>query len=271
MNTRPPLFSVLEDAERIWAIAAVHGESERLFALHRTLAEQYAPGDYVVYLGNYLGHGTDPAATVDELLRFRKRLMGRPEWGEADSDRRILYLRGAQEEMWHKLLQIHFAPDPVRVLEWMQDHGIAATVRSYGGDMARGLKLAGKGSVALTRWTQELRDRLAARRGHERLLAQLRHAVYCNDRSLLFTAAGLDPARPLSEQGDRFWWSSRGFRDLAAPFEGFQRIVHGFDPLKGGLQVAPHRLGLDAGCGLGGPLTAVLFDNARKPVEVVEV
>ena len=36
----------------------------------------------------------------------------------------IVYLRGQQEEMWHRMLQIQFAPNPKEVLPWMLQQGV---------------------------------------------------------------------------------------------------------------------------------------------------
>jgi serine/threonine protein phosphatase 1 len=52
-------FAVLKRARRVWAIAAIHGEVERLVGLHRALADAFEVGDRIVYLGNYFGGGTD--------------------------------------------------------------------------------------------------------------------------------------------------------------------------------------------------------------------
>ena len=48
-------FSVLAPGRRVWAIAAIHGEAERLRALHNEVGARFKTGDRLVYLGNYLG------------------------------------------------------------------------------------------------------------------------------------------------------------------------------------------------------------------------
>src|SRR5207244_1969250 len=85
-------------------------------------------------LGNYLGYGASVAATIDELLDFRCRALARPDAFACD----VVFLRGAQEEMWQKLLQLQFAQNPGEVLEWMVREGVEATVKAFGGEM-RGL------------------------------------------------------------------------------------------------------------------------------------
>ena len=40
----------------------------------------------------------------------------------------IVFLRGAQEEMFSKLLQLQLAPNPTEIIEWMFDHGVNETL-----------------------------------------------------------------------------------------------------------------------------------------------
>ena len=122
------LFATLRADARIWSIPAIHGEVERLSALHRQLFPLFQPGDQIVYLGNYSGHGIHVRETIDELLLFRRALLARPN---VDCDD-IVFLRGGQEEMWQKLQQLQFAPSPPQVLQWMVSQGIEPTIKAYG-------------------------------------------------------------------------------------------------------------------------------------------
>jgi serine/threonine protein phosphatase 1 len=246
-------FARLRGARRIWAVASVHGEAERLQRLHDQIAERIADGDRIVYLGNYIGRGSAIAATIDELLDFRRRVLARPYGFACD----IAYLRGAQEEMWQKLLQLQFAPNPGEVLAWMVREGVDATIAAYGGELRQGFAAARDGPRTMTRWTSGLRNAMNASPGHTKLFAGLRHAALTDDDRLLFVHAGLDPSRPLAAQGDAFWWSEReDILDLAAPFAGFRRVIRGFDRRRRGLVEREFVLSLDAGPGRGGPLLA---------------
>ena len=71
-------FAVLRETGRIWAIGSIHGEADRLRALHEELTLLLQPDDRVVYLGNYLGYGPDIIGTVDEVLSFRRSFLARP-------------------------------------------------------------------------------------------------------------------------------------------------------------------------------------------------
>ena len=49
----------------------------------------------------------------------------------------VAYLRGAQEEMWAKLLQLQFATDPRQVLGWMLSHGVTHLLTLNSADFTR--------------------------------------------------------------------------------------------------------------------------------------
>jgi serine/threonine protein phosphatase 1 len=256
----------LHGAPRIWAVASVHGEAGRLQRLHDRIAERITEGDRIVYLGNYIGHGAAIVETIDELLDFRCRLMARPGGFACD----VAYLRGAQEEMWQKLLQLQFAANPGQVLAWMVREGVEATIAAYGGDLRQGFAATRDGPRTITRWTTGLRNAMNALSGHTKLFAGLRHAALTGEGGLLFVHAGIDPARPLATQGDAFWWGARDILQLARPFAGFRRVIRGFDRQRRGLVECPFAISLDAGAGRGGPLlgAAIMPDGAVQ--EVVE-
>ncbi|HYM73014.1 MAG TPA: hypothetical protein VET89_08540 [Stellaceae bacterium] len=246
-------FVEMRDARRVWAVASVHGEARRLARVHDLIGERFVQGDRLVYLGNYLGYGADIAATVDELLDFRRRVLGRRHGFSCD----VVYLRGAQEEMWQKLLQLQFAPNPGEVLAWMVQAGVESTVRAYGGDLRQGFAATRDGPRTITRWTSGLRTAMNAAEGHSTLFATLRHAAFTGEAGLLFVHSGIDPRRALIAQGDAFWWGATDILELAAPYAGFSRVVRGFDRNRRGLVERPFGVSIDGGAGRGGPLQAV--------------
>ncbi|MGE0255021.1 MAG: hypothetical protein AB7N54_13365 [Alphaproteobacteria bacterium] len=264
-------IATLQRPHRIWAVGAVRGERERLLALHAAIAPRFAAGDRLVYLGDMLGPGADPAGTVDELLRFRIAVLAVRGMDAPD----VVFLRGAQEEMWQKLLQLHFALEPARVLDWMLEHGLGTTLAAYGGDADDGYRAARGGATALARWTAGLRAAHAARPGHGNWLSALRCAAVAGSDpaaapELLLVNAGLDPARPLAAQRDSFWWQPGGFDRIEAPWQGFARIVRGATRRHDGIVTGPVTLSLDAGCGAGGALAAALLSPAGDVLETFE-
>jgi len=247
-------------------VASVHGEAQRLAALHARLAGCIGADDNLVYLGNFLGRGDAVAETVTELLLFRRQVMA----AQAGAGGVIAYLRGSQEEMWHKLLQIQFATNPREVLDWMLAQGVEPTLRAYGATAAEARDAARQGPVALSQWTNRLRATMRAAAGHDRLMSALRRAAFTEDHTLLFVNAGIDPARPLSEQTDTFWWGGRDFDLIDAPYSGFGLVVRGFDASGQGVRISSAAASIDGGCGFGGPLVCVGFGSDGTATEVIE-
>lgn len=261
-------FSVLAPGRRVWAVAAIHGEAERLRTLHDELGSRFTAGDRLVYLGNYLGHGPDVCGTQDEMLAFRRAIIARPGMFAGD----VAFLRGAQEEMWRKLLQLQFATSPGQVLDWMLGHGLEATLRAYAQDPRDGKIACREGALAVAKWTIHIRHAVHARPGHDELNAALRRAAHTAGGELLFVAAGIDPERPLGQQGDVFWWGSGYFSQIAGPYEGFKRLVRGHERRTGarGVDLDSYAATIDGGAGFGGTLNAVCFDYDGKAVDWIE-
>lgn len=248
-------FGCLSHAKRVWAVSCIHGESDKLKQLHHLMAERWQHGDRLVYLGNYLGRGSDITGVMDELLRFRIDRLCLP--GMMPDD--IIFLRGAQEEMLRKLLQIQLATEPKAVFDWMVDHGIGGTLEAYGGNDKDACSYFREGILATTRWTGRLRDTIQSHPGHNDILISLRRAAYSMNGELLFVHAGIDPSRPVTEQTDTFWWGSGYFGNIDKPYSGFNKVIRGYDRTHEGVKETPHTVSLDSGCGFGGPLTAACF------------
>jgi serine/threonine protein phosphatase 1 len=259
-------FAKLRACRRVWAVGAIHGEAGRLESLHRALWPRLKDGDRIVYLGNMIGRGSAIRQTVDSLLTFRRAMLSRPNTFVCD----LVYLRGSQEEMWQKLLQLQFATDPRAVLAWMLDQGVGATLESYGGTVESAHREVSVGTLGLTRWTGGLREAMQRNPGHYQLFGALRRAAFTDDGSLLFVNAGLDPTRPLEAQSDSFWWSGGAFSRMAGAYGGYRRVVRGFDPNHGGFAMTDYTATIDGGCGFDGPLLAACFTASGELVEQVE-
>lgn len=275
-------LAILGPSGRVWAIGAVRGEADRLAALHDSLSMRFSTGDRVVYLGDYLGVGDAVREVVDELLRFRGGfLMQSPLAFTGD----IVHLRGSQEEMWRKVLQLQFAAEPMDVLDWMVARGVEPTIRAYGGRVQEARLAIKENLVAVARWTGRLRASIRATPGHTELQASLRRAAVTggpaaidgtrsasasSPPALLFVNAGVDPTRGLDEQGDRFWWGGAGFESIDKPFGRFVRVVRGADPKRAGLVEKERTVSLDGGSGHGGSLLAVCFDEKGEIVDRLE-
>ncbi len=258
-------FAVIK-AERIWAIGSINGTVHRLSALHRALAARIGARDGVVYLGNYIGIGSTVRETLDELLRFRCWLLSRPTSFAAD----VAFLRGAQEQMWHKLLQLQFARDPADVLGWLLEHGITPTLEAYGGTKEQGFAALREGIVATTRWTAGLRERLNACPGHTPFFSNLRRAAVNGRSTLLFVHAGIDLTKDLADQSDALWWGAGSFDDIDQSYQGFTKLVRGHDLRHRGVTETALTLTLDAGSGLGGTLLAACLAPDGTILDMIE-
>ena len=257
----------LRRPQRIWAVGAIHGDAERLATLHNLMRTRLAYGDRLVYLGNYLGVGNAVFATIAELLRFRRMFLSIPPYMDGAD---CIFLRGAQEEMWQKLLQLQFSNRAEDDLAWMLDRGVAATLEAYGGNSEEGFENAGKGVVALTAWTNTLRDAMRAAPGHEALMNALKRAAISRPGGVLFVNSGIDTGRSLQDQTDSFWWAGRSFTLIREAYDGFRRLVRGYDPDHGGVTETPVTLTVDAGCGFGGGLAAFCLSPEGEVLERIE-
>ncbi len=267
-------FAELGRPRNIWAVGAVQGDAERLAVIHDALAERLQPGDRIIYLGNYgaASNGSDGSmvAVVDELLAFRRDILALPGMMADD----IIYLRGAQEEILQKLLQIQFAPNPRDVYAWMVKQGVGALLSAYGANSDEGFVATRDGAMTMTRWTNRLRGLLRQRPGHEKFLTVLRRAAYTErvpSGGVLFVHSGLDPSRPIGAQKDSFWWDHMGFEKLNTVYEGFTRVIRGRDPEGGGVKLNRIGVTLDGGCGAGGKLIAACVKPDGALTELIEV
>ena len=233
-------FGTIRSGGRIWAVGAIHGEAERLAALHAAIEERFQSGDRIVYLGNYLGHGTHVAATLDEMVAFRGALLAVPHMSVCD----VTYLRGSQEEMWQKLFRLHLSVEPSSVLRWMMDRGVQQTLAAYGWGAAEAQGRVSNGSQEIARWLSELRVRMQQYPGHQELLASVRQAAFTDDGALLFVNSGLDPVPPHRHPERRLLVGERSARDADPALRRLQEDHPRFRSVAGGSQ--PGRLRCDS-------------------------
>jgi hypothetical protein len=260
---------------RIWAVAAVHAEVDRLGTLHDDLGRRFLPGDRLVYLGNLIGRGRAVAATIEELLMFRRALLAVP--GVLATD--IVYLRGGQEEMWQKLLQLQLAPNPREIMAWMLSQGVGMTLDAYGASGERAIAAARDGVRTITRFNAGLQAAVRAAPGHESLFSGLRRAAYTGSPEaspagegdgVLLVSGGFDPGRSFEAQGDAFWWGAESFARMDRRYGGFARVVRGHDPARGGVAIKRYTTTLDAGCGFGGPLVCGCLSRNGDLLDIIE-
>lgn len=247
-------FASIKGARNVWTIPSIHGEVEKLKALHDSLLPRLKAGDRIVYLGNYIGHGSASAAVVDELLTFRRMVLAIAGFTPDD----LIYLRGQQEELLARVFQLQFASTPWVVFEWMLSQGLANTLEAYGIDTREGLNAASADTGRLARWTGFVRHMVGRLPGHDIFFGQLKRAAFTRKtdeaKPLLFVNAGIKTDLSLDQQGDRFWWGGDDFQTITDAYDPFSRVVRGYDPQRRGLYINCVTATVDNGCGFGGSL-----------------
>src|SRR6202000_3032118 len=137
-------------------------------------AGRFAPRDRLVYLCNYLDVDfRDSGVLFDELLAFRSAVLCKT--GAEPSD--IVHLRGPMEEAWQRLLRLQFSPSPAQALDRLIACGVAAYLRLYGVSVNDTKSMARAGSLAITRWTNQLRALQRSIQGYEPLICSMRRAA----------------------------------------------------------------------------------------------
>lgn len=240
---------------RVWLIGNACGDARRLESLHHMVLHNFAAGDRVIHLGNLIGgHSphSDAVASINQFLRFRIQCLARV--GVIPDD--IICLRGAQEEMWQRLLQLQFAASPAEVLQWLRAQGVESTLRSYGHDLKHGEAACRAGTTVISRWTTTLRDSLRQHDGHERWFSSLKRAAFYHGTAgnLLCVAAGITPEKPMTAQGDSFWWDTAGFDRVVLPWQDFTLLIRG----QGQLAATPGKLSLHTP---SGGIRLICLDN----------
>lgn len=266
-------FSNLGHPNKIWVVSAVHGQQARLVEIHKTLFDKFRSGDRVVYTGNYLcGQDASPIETLGEILHFRSALLTQ-KGVEADD---IVYLRGIQEELFSKLLQLQFAPNAEHVVDWMsRNHPeVGLLLQAYGTSFEEASRISREGILCLTKWSNAIKSRMRDFGNHEQFFTHLRRAAFTdhrqsNDNNLLFVHAGLNPHLPLVSQGDSFWWSSRHFNDIGERYAPFRAVIRGHDPERKGVHIGSATISIDGGCGHGGKLVLAQISNIGEVVELI--
>lgn len=221
----------------VYAIGDLHGRLDLMEAMEdaiRADIASYRPAaPLICYLGDYIDRGPASAEIID---RFATGF---------DDDVPRVYLRGNHEEQL-----LDFLDDPVaRGPSWTQYGGREALL-SYGVSLPPRLDTAA--------WLAA-RDALDAALpdAHRRFLNELRLAFVWRD--YIFVHAGLDPARPVTDQSPRdLVWIREPFSSSRTDW-GY-RVVHGHVIVDRPV-FRPNRIGIDTGAYYSGRLTCVAIDD----------
>lgn len=232
------------DQPVIYAIGDVHGEADRLKALHAAIFRHHREtgGERpikLVHLGDYVDRGPDSFDVIETVRSLETR-----------EDVEVVNLRGNHEQM---MIDAYEEGSDSR-LHWLINGG-DATLESY---IRRGFQDP-----------------------HDDHLDWLRHlpTIHLDEGAkIAFVHAGIDPL-VFPDCGDRIhmWTRSKRFLDPSRwSFERMEdwRVVHGHTPTK---DFEPHaagsparRFNLDTGAVYGGKLSAGVFAPGQ-PVEFLSV
>ena len=218
-------FIELRECSRIWAIGSIHSNLKAFYSIKKFILNNFKEDDRLVILGNVIGLGDSSKELLSNIIRLRFELMSNFKLKPSD----IVFLRGAQEEMFSKLLQLQIAPNPMEIITWMFEHGVNKTLESYGHSKEEVINIATSGTVSISRWTSRLNKSLLENPGHKDFFLNLKHATYSSTKKILFVNRGVDITRPLSAQNDCFWWGYQNFSEISNQYKTFNRIVRGYE------------------------------------------
>ena len=220
-------FVELRECSRIWAIGSIHSNIEAFYSIKKFILKNFKRDDKLVLLGNVIGLGNSSKEIISNIVNLRFDLMSKFKLKPSD----IVFLRGAQEEMFSKILQLQIAPNPLEIITWMFEHGVDKTLESYGYSKQDVINVATSGTVSISRWTSKLNRSLLENPGHKDFFLNLKHAAYSSSKKILFVNRGVDITRPLSAQNDCFWWGFQNFSEITKPYNSFNRIVRGYESI----------------------------------------
>ena len=219
----------LPPGRRVYAIGDIHGQRDRLGAVHGLIAADLAarPGRsaMLIHLGDYIDQGPDSAGVVALLAA------GRPVAGLS-----VVNLLGDHERMLLDAL----SGDRAAATDWLWAGGREA-LASWGLDPG----------LPREAWEAALPpDHIAWLRSLD-----LTH----REGSYLFVHAGIRPGVKLADQ------TADDLVSMRQPFLSTEQdlgvvIVHGHSTLPSA-QVAANRIGIDTGAGIGGRLTCAVLED----------
>jgi serine/threonine protein phosphatase 1 len=211
-------------AGRLIAVGDIHGCVDELSVMLDVISP--APGDTIVFLGDYVDRGPSSRDVIDRLIELR-------DSGCCGT----VFLRGNHEDMF-----LAFLGERGRHGDAFLFNGGRMTLASYG--LAPYLK----GEEARGKVPKSHLDFL---RGLE-----LHHLA----EPFLFVHAGISPLRPLEEQEeeDLLWIREEFIRNR---HRLRQTVVFGHTPQREVLWHLPFKIGLDTGCVYGNKLSSLDFTS----------
>ena len=217
-------FQEFKNTNRIWAVGSLHSSLDSFQSIKKYIFLNFKNNDKLIFLGNLIGYNNQSKEILTDVLNFRFDLMAKFNLDHED----IVFLRGAQEEMFSKLLQLQMAPNPREIIDWIFSHGVDQTLFSYNFEPDQFRNIATQGTIQINKLTSKLNKKISDIPGHKEFFSNLKHAAFTNSMEVLFVNRGVDLSRPLSAQNDCFWWGYQNFSLINKPYNTFKRIVRGY-------------------------------------------
>ncbi len=205
-------------------MGSLHSSVDSFQSIKKYILSNFKNGDKLIFLGNLIGYNNQSKETLTDVLRLRFDLMAKFNLDHED----IVFLRGAQEEMFSKLLQLQIAPNPKEIIDWIFSHGVDQTLVSYNFEPEQFKKISTQGTIQINKLTSKLNKKISEIPGHKEFFSNLKHAAFTSSMEILFVNRGVDLSRPLSAQNDCFWWGYQNFSLINKPYKTFRRIVRGY-------------------------------------------
>ncbi len=205
-------------------MGSLHSSIQSFQSIKKYILSNFKESDKLIFLGNIIGFRDQSKEIISAVLSLRFALMAKFNLDNED----IVFLRGAQEEMFSKLLQLQIAPNPSEIIEWIFSHGVDQTVISYNFKPDQFRDIALQGTIQINKLTAKLNKQIYETAGHKEFFSNLKHAAYSETKEVLFVNRGVDLSRPLSAQNDCFWWGYQNFSLINKPYNTFKRIVRGY-------------------------------------------
>ncbi len=208
---------------RIFAIGDIHGCLGRARRLIERLPIDWGR-DIMVFLGDYVDRGPDPAGVVELLMELR-----------ADHPGRVICLKGNHELMF---------------LDYLHNGDLSDTFLAFGGEKT--LKSYG---IAINTEGNEAAGLLPF--SHIKFLSSL--PVSFETRDYFLVHAGVKPGVSLDKQKEKdMLWIRREF--IKSDYDWDKRIIFGHTPFDTPL-LKPNKIGIDTGAVYGGRLTCIVLPD----------
>lgn len=226
----------LPEGHVVYAIGDIHGRLDLLLDLVNMIKTDIAARGpeqaTIVFLGDYIDRGEDPAGVIEYLSAF------------SPPDVNCVFLMGNHEKFMIDLMAVGGEVEP-----WFQN-GAFSTLKSYGIEPEKGSGPL-DGSVV----GQALKAALPAE--HMEFLCQLKTSWQLD--GVFFAHAGVDPDRSISDQTTQdLIWIREKF--LNSEKDHGPLVVHGHTP-RAAPEVMRNRINLDTYAWQSDILTAVALEN----------